>query len=444
MSSSSSPATKGKGIAIGAIVLAAAGAGVTLLNKPSAPPPESPSPATTHPEKAPVAVAPPAASVTASTAASGAASQPASQPAAPASSPAAAVQAAPLEVTTLTHAATDKKAAGVRRFPFVSSPNAAVAARINNQLFIDTFEVLAPARASDGLREVSAETWQSRPEIDFKVQRNDGRLFSVTFANEGCGAYCESYSTAYAFDAASGRRVGIEDIFTPAGRAELDKELKASFLAAIKAEIGRLKNDKGDKAQAPAGKQAATQDRAASIKMFEDCARERKTPDYGSPLETRAMDIQAKAVVFSSERCSNHAMRALDTLGNFTLRLAPEKLAPQLSAYGRYLLLGEAAKFSEPTSPWGQVFHGSMGDKLPVTVYIGTLNADGSVLGTYFYDRHRKPISLFGRFEGNTLKLDEPSKNNKPAPRFVLSPQGKGLGGRWEGPSSTLELTLEP
>lgn len=424
MSSSSSPANKR--LAIGAIVLAAAGTGVVLLKKPGSPSANVPAATATQ--------TPPA-----STAAAPAASEPV---ALPASAPVAGtLQIAPLEVATLTQAAAGKKASAARRFPFVSSPNATVAARINHLLFIDTFEVPAPARASDGLREVSADLWRSRPEIDFKVQRNDGRIFSVTFAIEGCGAYCESYSTAYAFDAASGRRLDVEDIFTPAGRAELDKELKAGALTAIKAEISRLKNGKSDKT--PAGKPAAEEDRAAAIKMYEDCARERQSPDYGSPLETRAMDIQAKAVVFSSERCSNHAMRALDTVGNFTLRLAPEKLAPQLSAYGRYLLLGEAAKFSEPTSPWGQVFHGSMGDKLPVTVYIGSLNADGSVMGTYFYDRHRKPISLFGRFEANTLKLDEPSNNDKPAPRFVLSPQGKGLRGRWEGPS-TLDLTLEP
>lgn len=439
MSSSSSPATKS--IAIGAIVLAAAGTGVVLLNKPSAPPPASSSPAAASPQALPASVSAPAPSTTASTAAASAA---ASQPAAlPASSPAASVQLAPLDVTTLTQTAPGKKASGTRRFPFVSSPNAPVAARINNQLFIDTFEVMAPARASDGLREVSADTWRSRPEIDFKVQRNDGRLFSVTFANEGCGAYCESYNTAYAFDAASGRRLDIEDLFTPAGRAELGKELKASTLAAIKAEISRLKSGKSDKAKASAGKEVAAEDRAAAIKMYEDCAQQRQSPDYGSALETRAMDIQAKAVVFTAERCSNHAMRALDNLGNFTLRLAPEKLAPQLSAYGRYLLLGEKAQFSEPTSPWGQVFHGSMGDKLPVTVYVGSLNPDGSVMGVYFYDRHRKPISLSGRFAANTLTLNEAGSKDKQPPRMVLSPQGKGLRGRWEGASS-LDLTLEP
>lgn len=429
MSSSSSPVAKR--MAIGAVVLAAAGAGVALLKKPS-PPAPAVTQATTTAETAPVSV--PAASTAALPVAS-ATSAPA----------AGTVQIAPLEVATLTQAAAGKKASGVRRFPFVSSPKANVAARINDALFIDTFEVPAPARASDGLREVSADVWRSRPAIDFKVQRNDGRIFSVTFASEGCGAYCESYTTAHAFDAASGRHLAVEDIFTPEGRAELDKELRTANVAAIKAEISRLKSEKGDKPKTPAaaGKQAAAEDRAAALKMYEDCAEQRQSPEYGSALDTRAMQIQAKSVVFTAERCSNHAMRALDDLGDFSLSLAPEKLAPRLSAYGRYLLLGESASFAEPTSPWGQVFHGSMGDKLPVTVYVSGLSHDGSVTGVYFYDRHRKPIALYGNFQANTLTLSETGSKDKQPPRMVLSPQGKGLHGRWEGASS-LDLALEP
>lgn len=415
-------------LAIGAIVLATAGAGISLLT----------------PKNTPEATTAPAHRLAASTSAAASTAE-ASPPAAnalPASAPAAsAPHAAALEVTTLTQAAPGKKTPAARQFPFVSSASADVAARINNQLFIDTFEVLAPARASDGLREVSAQMWQSRPVIDFKVQRNDGRIFSVALASEGCGAYCESNTIAHAFDAASGRHLDIADIFTPAGRAALAKEVKAANLAAIQAEISRLKNDK---TKGPGGKKhASSEDSATALKMYEDCAQQRQSPDYGSAMETRAMQIQAQTVVFSMERCSNHALQALDELGDFSLRFAPDKLAPWLSAYGRYLLLGEAASFAEPTAPWGQVFHGNMGGKLPVTVYVGAINPDGSVGGHYFYDRHRKPIALFGRFDAGTLTLTETDSQDKLQPRLVLTPLGKELRGRWEG-ATTLDITLAP
>ncbi|MCX7257934.1 MAG: hypothetical protein NTZ64_14780 [Polaromonas sp.] len=139
-----------------------------------------------------------------------------------------ALHAAPLEVTSLVQAAAPGKTPTVRRFPFVTSVDGRAAARINNLLFIETFEVPAPVHTSYGLREVSEEVWQRQPEIDFQVQRNDGRIFSVMLSAEGCGAYCESYTTPYAFDAANGRHLSAEDLFTPAGRAALGKQLKTA------------------------------------------------------------------------------------------------------------------------------------------------------------------------------------------------------------------------
>lgn len=410
-------------LAVGAIVLATAGAGISLLTRKSASEPATapalpPATSTSAETSAPVAIAPPASTAVASTA-----------------------HAMPLEVIALTQAPPGKKTPATRRFPFINSANAAVAARINHQLFIDTFEVLAPVHASDGLNEVSAQTWQNRPEIDFKVQRNDGRILSVTLTSEGCGAYCETSSISHAFDAANGRHLAVEDIFTPAGKAALAKEVRTANLAAIQAEINRLKND----AAKGAGnkKHASAEDSAIALRMYEECAQQRQSPGYGVGMETSAMQIQAQGVAFSMERCSNHALQALDNLGNFSQRFAPDKLAPWLSAYGRHLLLGEAASVAEPTASWGQVFHGSMGAKLPVTVYVGPLNPDGSVSGRYFYDRHRKPISLLGRFEAGTLTLTETESQEKQQPRLVLTPQGKELRGRWEG-ASTLDITLAP
>lgn len=412
-------------LAVGAAVLATAGLGLSVL-APKSPPEPATTPAPPPAVNTPAVANMPAA-VTVTPPISAATSH--------------AVHVPRLEIVTLTQTAPGKKTPPARRFPFINSANAAVAARINNQLFIDTFEVLAPVRTSDGLNEVSTQTWQNRPEIDFKVQRNDGRIFSVTLTSEGCGAYCETSSISHAFDAANGRHLEVEDIFTPAGKAALAKEVRAGNLAAIQAEINRLKSDTAKGAGSK--KHTSAEDSATALRMYEECAQQRQSPSYGVGMETSAMQIQTQGVAFSMERCSNHALQALDNLGNFSLRFAPDKLAPWLNAYGRHLLLGEAASVAEPTASWGQVFHGSLGSKLPITVYVGTLNPDGSVSGRYFYDRHRKPIALLGRFEAGTLTLSETESTEKPQPRLVLTPQGKELRGRWEG-SSTLDITLAP
>ncbi len=349
-----------------------------------------------------------------------------------------ALHAAPLEVTPLVQAAAPGKTPTVRRFPFVTSVDGRGAARINNLLFIESFEVPAPVHASYGLREVSEEVWQRQPEIDFQVQRNDARIFSLTLSAEGCGAYCEGYTTPYAFDAASGRHLSLEDLFTPAGRAALGGQLKSANLAAIQSEIRRLQNED---AGARRRKQPPSQDRTAALKMYAECAQFRQSPDYGAVQGK--LQIQPQALVLSMERCSNHALRALDDLGEFSLRFSPDQLKPWLSDYGRALLLGETPGTAAPTTPWGQVLHGKISANMLVTFYLGALSPDGTLSGSYFYDRYRKPIALSGRFEAGTLTLTEADSKETPPPRLVLTPQGEGLRGHWEG-ASTLDIALEP
>jgi len=350
-----------------------------------------------------------------------------------------ALHAAPLEVTSLTQTAPGKTPP-IRRFPFVSGLDAHVSTRINNLLFIETFEVPAPVHTSYGLREVGEEVWQHQPTIDFQVQRNDARLFSVLLSAEGCGAYCESYTTPYAFDAASGRHLSLEDLFTPAGRTALASQLKSANLAAIQSEIRRLQNEE---ASARQRKLPPSEDRTAALKMYAECAQFRQSPDYGTAQGK--LQIQPQALVLSLERCSNHALRALDNLGEFSLRFSPDQLKPWLSAYGRTLLLGETASFTPSAGPWGQVLQGRVGAKLQVTLYLGTLNPDGSLSGSYFYDHHRKPIALSGHFDASTLTLTltETDSKETPQPRMVLTPQAEGLRGHWEG-ATTLEVVLEP
>lgn len=348
------------------------------------------------------------------------------------------LHAAPLEVTSLVQAAVPGKTPTVRRFPLVTGLDAHVSARINNLLFIETFEVPAPVHTSYGLREVSEEVWQRQPEIDFQVQRNDGRIFSVTLSAEGCGAYCESYTTPYAFDAANGRHLSAEDLFTPAGRAALGKQLKTANLTAIQTEIRRLQDEE---ATARQRKQPPSEDRTTALKMYAECAQFRQSPEYGTAQGK--LQIQPQALVLSMERCSNHALRAVDNLGEFSLRFAPEQLKPWLSAYGRTLLLSETPGTAAPTTPWEQVLHGKISANMPVTLYLGALNPDGTLSGSYFYDRYRKSIALSGRFEAGTLTLTEADSKETPPPRIVLTPQGEGLRGRWEG-TSTLDIVLQP
>ncbi|MBJ2159992.1 hypothetical protein [Variovorax sp. IB41] len=108
--------------------------------------------------------------------------------------------AAPAVVQGLVHGSGPE----AQRFPWVRTDDAKVTDRINQFLFIDTFEAMAPARAAEGLRGVDAQNWQRMPNLGYAVLRNDARVLSLRLEGEGCGAYCESFTAGHAFDVATG------------------------------------------------------------------------------------------------------------------------------------------------------------------------------------------------------------------------------------------------
>ena len=332
--------------------------------------------------------------------------------------------AAPAVVQGLVHGTGPE----AQRFPWVRTDNAKATDRINQFLFIDTFEAMAPARAGDGLRGIDAQNWQRMPNLGYVVLRNDGRVLSLRVEGEGCGAYCESFTAGHAFDAATGRHLSPGDLFTAEGLADIARKVHANNAARLRKEIAAL----GSKAR------SKDEEREDKIALYTECLTSRQDPAYQKIEAMGRMEIDAKGVLFSQGRCSNHAMRALDDLDGFSTRFTPAQLGPSLTPYGRALLLGEGAA-PAPASPFDQVLHGSIDGKLPVTLRLEPLRNDGSAAATYFYDRYRKPISVFGKYRDGVLLLEESSDT-----RLRLAPDGAGLRGEWISGQKKLPLVLAP
>jgi len=332
--------------------------------------------------------------------------------------------AAPAVVQGLVHGSGPE----AQRFPWVRTDDANVADRINQFLFIDTFEAMAPARAAEGLRGVDAKNWERLPNLGYAVLRNDSRMLSLRVEGEGCGAYCESFSVGHAFDATTGRHLSPGDLFTAEGLADIARKIQANNAARLRKEIAAL----GSKARS---KEEAREDKIA---LYNECLTSRQDPVYQKIEGMRGMEIDAKGVLFTQGRCSNHAMRALDDLDVFSTRFTPTQLGPWLTAYGRALLLGEGAA-PAPASPFDQVLHGNIDARLPVTLRLEALRSDGSVAATYFYDRYRKAISVFGKYQDGVLLLEESSDT-----RLRLRPDGAGLRGEWISGQKTLPMVLAP
>ena len=259
-------------------------------------------------------------------------------------------------------------------------------------------------------------------ELGFEVLRNDGKVLSLSIDKEGCGAYCESYSTYYNFDAQTGRSIGLTDLLTTEAWETLKKQLVNERQEQIKKAIADL-NQRIKKEKDPDG------DYAGMVQQYEECAPLIADPAYAS----KTFSINSKSVMFIRERCSNHASRALDDLGDFANAHDFNSLKPYLTGYGKALLLNEG-NADAPKSPLKQVLHGTLGGKQPITVLLTEdESTPQSVTGFYFYDKYRQKIALTGTYQGDTLTLTEADAEGKTVATIKLNSVQDGLKGEWVG-----------
>lgn len=368
--------------------------------------------------------------------------------------------AAPLAVQTLVFKGrtTNGDQNGQVTMPFVHGNDKAVAARINDLLFIARHQVLAPRQPGRTLSAADGIVLEGLASQTFTVPRNDGRILSIAFEGEGCGAYCESFRDDYAFDARDGRLLTPDNLFTDSGirslAARLENERVKRYraqLADLRAELAAARRDK----KTPADDITDLQDRIA---LNQTCLAERLEAAKATPVDPgearRRFNYRLTATTLesSASRCSNHALRALDDVGEVTLALPYAQLAPWLSAYAQAVLFGPAAA-APPPSPepvFGQLLRGELSaagtTALPITMLLN-LEYDGSVSGTYLYDRVRRPIALGGVRHGTDLTLTEDAGStatpDTDKPVFKLRRSGTGLQGDWVG-RRTLSVRLAP
>lgn len=360
---------------------------------------------------------------------------------------AAAAASAPIQVKTITYKGS---------LPYAESGDAKRDARINHRIFLDMAEQPAPAKYSDGIKVPKEQDGpQGSSDFGFSVFRNDDRVLALEVDSEGCGAYCEHNWTRYNFDAATGRLIFASDIFTPAGGATLLKQNLAKRLAEYRRAIAGMNKDavanRKKKGIAtpwpqprPDGKQDEEEERISETNdMYERCMESMRSPDYGKyfTLANTSLKIDDESITFLYDRCSNHAMRALDDVGYQKVAYKIADLAPHFTGYGKYLLMSgpQAAPRAEP---YGQILQGRVGQAV-ITLQLSERYSDGSLSGSYFYDKYRKPIELSGKVNGNIVELTEYDSTDTPKALIRATIKGDKLEGQWIG-EKTLDFRAAP
>ena len=139
------------------------------------------------------------------------------------------------------------------------------------------------------------------------------------------GAYCEEYDQSFNFDIKSGNRIILDSLFTLTGKKKFLENISNQKSKKINNYITWLEKEQKSKED-----QIINQ----SIELYRTCL---KSLPFKS-LEYIDFKIKKDSIILASDRCSNHATRALDDLGDYTFLFHNSDLNILLNDYGKHLL----------------------------------------------------------------------------------------------------------
>lgn len=313
------------------------------------------------------------------------------------------------------------------RMPFITLPDAAVAADINDRLFIGQLNGLAPAKPTDTLDSINLRL-DGLAEQDFELVRLDRRILSLRFDAEGCGAYCESYSVAYSFDLKTGRKLNHTDLFTPSGMHMVAEKMRREKQRLYRNQIAALQKSFKAEQRKSTPNPDELADLQERLELNRECAERIHEQSDDRAAFHYTWSFLPQHASLHAGRCSNHASRALDDVGDIELPLRYATLRPYMTAYGKSILLDEGT--ADIHNIYGQVLRGNLG-KQPVVMLLER-HEDNSISGTYFYSKYRKAIDLHGRVNGKRIELDERDPEGKIIARMQLRMDGNRLHGTWQ------------
>lgn len=314
-------------------------------------------------------------------------------------------------------------------FPYVISntqPN--IAENINSRLQLEYLNIVPNT--------YKKTPFENKRAIYFNhyEEKKSSKVLSIAITGEGCGAYCETFTNYHNFLLSDGKEIKAKDLFSKDGKEvigdmlhrKISTEIKA-FLKDIKPGNGLIENEENEQ-----------------IQMYQRCLEKEwkgKISDYTK------FAIKTDKITFFTGRCSNHAMRALDDLGEFSNTLDKKILMPHMSMFGKSLFKKNETKMLNV--PRG-LFNGTLGKKYTIKLFISKIYDDGSVNASYWYTNYNKPIELNGKykngkFEFKVFEYEEESDNSSVLETLSLEYSKHSLKGTWTLLSNgkTLPILLE-
>lgn len=323
------------------------------------------------------------------------------------------------------------------RFPLLAGDSPAIG-RINT--FLHTVELQAlPGRFAkspfEKVQPKNGEIWGVNS-LDYQVTGQGPGYLSLAIDGEYTGAYTSQSTRNYSFDLASGRPVGLRQLFTAEGLQRVQSEVQGLRTKRLEDFLDQLPPAKADDGKALSDDEQWLEGQRA---MYTSCLGDRRD----ASLDYDRVQLSGDSLTLIAGSCAAHVNRALDDLGEFANRFSYQALSGDLSAYGRCVLLQRRSNCALPANSVGQgVYHGTLG-RYPITLVLEQLYADHSLSASYFYDKHATRIELGGEHQQDHVTLHE---SGEPPARFELEFQADGaLTGTWQqGDKPALPVQLAP
>ena len=317
---------------------------------------------------------------------------------------------------------------------FSSTDNPKVAKRINDYIFATFINQLPGNTPQATVNQFAKSAMNPTANLNYTVEFRDEKILTMNMFVEGCGAYCESYNVPLSFDLANGAAITLNDLFSRSTMAELNTRIRKDIRGQIDTFVDAHKSQTPEQIKEEKGEVFNYAEFYASCATYTD-----------GLYYIDKFSLQKDHLAFLNGRCSNHASRALDELGDFTTKIPTAELQNRLTPYGQYLT---GAKSTTQVSPApgidGKVMYGTLGKSMRIVLKVDCKYGD-FFEGAYFYQKFGAPIELTGKCDtaDNQHYELKTSAAEQTQEKITLEFKDGVYQGVWESNGKTLPVRFE-
>jgi len=317
-------------------------------------------------------------------------------------------------------------------FPLVSyAQHPTIENKINTFLQVDQLEHIPGSEGSPSKLILSGKTSYSNYVYFYSWEKMETpeNILSIAIDGEATGAYSEGFSIWKNFDLRTGNIINPKDLFQPNSIKLVENLIQKSIRKEINDFLVSLKSEA-----------TPSEEVADQISIYEECYTDYK-------LENIGFYFNKDKIRFIAGRCSNHAMRAVDELGDHVVDVSYKDLDKYWSPFAKNLLSG--SEKVDKTSVDHQLYKGKIDGKYPITVLIDQIYDDGSFSAKYWYDKNKKLIEWSGKLKGNHISVIENDYYSEETSQWIVKAlveadlQGNKITGTWQDDKTKKYLKLE-